>query len=227
MNKLSNVTLVAIACANHEETLATIKAMRKSMSGLNFGDVILITHEKLHLEKFGIKVINIEKLDYKGYNRFVMTDLKNYIKTDFALLIQHDGYILRPEKWDNEFLKYDYIGALWGEKLHFTKNGTEVRVGNGGFSLRSKKLLEAPNLLGLTYSGPGDTYSSHEDILICEYYRDELERYGIKFAPIELAAKFSLETKCKESVKESFGFHNSKKPFYKRLIKKISSILKS
>ena len=53
------------------------------------------------------------------------------------LIIQHDGFILNHKAWDNEFLNYDYIGApvYWmGNKL--------IEVGNGGFSLRSKKLLK-------------------------------------------------------------------------------------
>ena len=222
MIELANVTLVSVACTRVKETT---KAIQKSMRNIDFHEVLLITHEPISLEHLGIRVINIEKLDYKGYNYFIMYRLKDYVKTDFALLIQNDGYVLRPQKWNNDFLKYDYIGAPWGRNLHFAKDGTEVRVGNGGFSLRSQRLLRAPGDLKLPYSAP-NIHSSHEDLIICKYYRNELENYGIKFAPVELAAQFSLETITEESDFKSFGFHNNKKPIFVRLIRKMLSKIK-
>lgn len=41
--KLSNVTLAAMSSVNIR---ATIKAMRYSMRGIEFGDAVLITHKK-------------------------------------------------------------------------------------------------------------------------------------------------------------------------------------
>ena len=64
--------------------------------------------------------------------------LKKYIDTDFCLIIQGDGFVIHPENWTDEFLKYDYIGAPWRNLAHYSF----IRVGNGGFSLRSKKLLK-------------------------------------------------------------------------------------
>ena len=214
--------MVAVACTQIEKT---VKAIQKSMKEINFHEVLLLTHEKINLDHLDIKVVNIEKLDYKGYNSFIMYRLKDYIKSEFALVVQHDGYILRPQKWDDNFLNYDYIGAPWGKGLHFAPDGTEVRVGNGGFSLRSQKLLRSLTELGLPYAA-SDIHSSHEDIIICDYYRNKLEDYGVKFAPVEVAARFSLETHCTESDYKSFGFHNSKKPFHTRLIKKVKSLIK-
>lgn len=203
---LSNVTLIAVACTKINDT---IHALRESMKGLQFADAILITHEKLSLDSLGIKVININKLNYKEYNEFVAYKLAPYIKTDYALLVQNDGYVLRPEKWDPEFLKYDYIGAPWAPNVHFTNEGVNVRVGNGGFTLRSKKLLNILNDLKLPFTD-NDTGFWHEDGLICAYYRKQLEDAGIKFAPVDVAARFSHETDCKESVYKPFGFHGSK-----------------
>lgn len=222
MKELPNVTMVAVACTQIKET---IKAMKLSMEGIHFHEVLLITNEKLSLEHLGIKVIEIEKLDYKGYNHFVIYRLKDYIKTDFALLVQNDGYVLRPNKWDDVFLEYDYIGAPWAKNIHFAEDGTEVRVGNGGFSLRSQKLLKAVGELGLPYSG-SDIHSSHEDIIICEYYHNRLQNHGIKFAPIDVATRFSLETRCKDSNLKPFGFHDNRKPFLIRNTRKILSKIK-
>ncbi|MEI6400317.1 MAG: DUF5672 family protein [bacterium] len=204
--QLPTVTLVAVACTRINDT---IHALRESMKGIDFAEAILITHEKINLDDLGIKVINIEKLDYKGYNHFVAYKLADYIQTDYVMLVQNDGYILRPQKWDPDFLKYDYIGAPWAPNVHFTNEGVNVRVGNGGFTLRSKKLLNILNELNLPFTDNGTGFF-HEDGLICVYHRKTLEDAGIKFAPVDVAARFSHETDCKESVWKPFGFHGSK-----------------
>ena len=66
-----------------------------------------------------------------------------------------------------------------------------------------------------------------EDVIICYYLYDELKKKGIKFAPIDLAAKFSIEhpeTNEKFGIndKNSFGFHGKhlQKYFKDRFIKK-------
>lgn len=202
--QLKNVTLFAVACTKVDQT---IHALKESMKGIEFAEAILITHEKISLDEFGIKVINIEKLDYKGYNHFILYKVKDHIKTDFSLLVQNDGYVLRPDKWDNKFFDYDYIGAPWIKDVHFTKSGTNVRVGNGGFSFRSKKLLHSFTDLNLKFTDNGSGFW-HEDGNISAYYREELEKYGIKFPPLEIASKFSREVKCDGYEKYPFGFHN-------------------
>lgn len=204
--ELPSVTLVAVACTKVNDT---IHALRESMKGIKFADAILITHEKLSLEDLGIKVIHIEKLNYKEYNNFVAYELRNYIQTEYALLVQNDGYVLRPHKWDPAFLDYDYIGAPWPPNIHFTNDGTNVRVGNGGFSLRSKKLLNVLHDLSLPFTDNGTGFF-HEDGIICVYYRKQLEQAGIKFAPVEIASRFSHETDCADSAWKPFGFHGSK-----------------
>jgi len=220
--ELRNVTLFAVACTKVDQT---IHALKESMKGIKFAETILLTHEKISLEEFGIKVINIEKLDYRGYNHFILYRIKDYIKTDFSLLVQNDGYVLRPEKWSNKFFEYDYIGAPWTEDVHFTKSGKNIRVGNGGFSFRSKKLLNSFDALKLQFTDNGTGFF-HEDGNISVYYRDELEKYGIKFAPLEIASKFSRETKCEGWERYPFGFHNlrniPKLFFLRSFLKKIN-----
>lgn len=207
---LFNVTLFAVACVRVGET---IDALKQSMKGITYGDVLLLTHENHNLDELGIKVIKIKKLDYKGYNQFVAYELGDYIKTDFGLLVQNDGYVLRPDKWEPEFLKYDYIGAPWPADTHFTVEGVNVRVGNGGFSLRSHKLMTALKKLKLPFTDNSTGYF-HEDGLICSYYRKQLEAYGIKYAPVEVASRFSRESNCHDSKSYTFGFHNRKVPFF-------------
>ena len=202
--KIPTVSLVSVACTKVPET---IDAMRKCQAQMGFNRSVLFTHEDIQFP--GIDVVKIDKLDYKGYNEFVATKMWQWIGTDFVLLVQNDGYITDISKWDDEFMNYDYIGAPWpipnDETTYRTPNGKLRRVGNGGFSFRSRRLLRAPTILGLEFTDMGTGFP-HEDGFLCVHYGEVLENAGIKFAPVELAAKFSTEVKVPETV-ESFGKH--------------------
>jgi hypothetical protein len=71
-------------------------------------------------------------------------------------------------------------------------------VGNGGFSPRSKKLLD----LVASWSIPENVI---EDDYICRQVRSDLEEAGIKFAPESVADKFSYEREQPKG--KTFGFH--------------------
>lgn len=207
---LPQVTLVAISSVKIEKTL---EALEKSMLGVRYAKVIFLTDAEISSPNRDIEIIKIGKLDYNGYSRFVIYDLKNYVQTPYALLVQHDGYVLRPRKWRDEFLDYDYIGAPWKRGLYNTKDGKNVRVGNGGFSLRSRKLLEAPTALNIPFDDHG-THFFHEDGIICLFNRDALEQSGIRFAPVALASHFSRERWCPDSALFPFGFHSNRKRIF-------------
>lgn len=215
--KLKDITLCAVACT---EIPGTLNALKKSMRGIEYGRVLFITHENIDTKNSNIEVVKIEKLDYKGYNNFMLYRLKDYIDTDFVLIVQYDGYVLHPQKWTDKFLDYDYIGAPWPKNRHFTKEGRNIRVGNGGFSLRSKKLLHILSDLNLPLSDFGTGFF-HEDGIICSGYREILEKNSIKFAPIDIASAFSRERWCRDSHIFPFGFHSNRKNFLKYLYKKL------
>ena len=202
--KIPTVSLVSVACTKVPET---IDAMRKCQAQMEFNRSILFTHEDIQFP--GIEVIKIEKLDYKGYNEFVAMKMWQWIGTDYVLLCQNDGYITDVSKWDDKFFDYDYIGAPWpipnDETTYRSPSGKLRRVGNGGFSLRSRKILRAPTVLGLEFTDNGSGFW-HEDGFLCVHKGDILEDNGIRFAPIEIAAKFSTELTVPETV-ESFGKH--------------------
>lgn len=201
---IPSVSLVAVACTKVSET---IEAIKKCQAQMQFNHSILFTHEDIIAE--GIDVVKIDKLDYKQYNEFVAMKLWQYIGTDYILLVQNDGYITDISQWTDDFLKYDYIGAPWpipnDETTYRTRNNRLMRVGNGGFSFRSRKLLRAPVILGLEFTDRGSGFW-HEDGFLCVHSRDVLEENGINFAPVDIAAKFSTELQVPETVK-SFGGH--------------------
>lgn len=206
--KLKNVTLVSVSSVLIDKT---IFALEESMKNIDFYDVMLITHTLPKNLPEGIKFKQCNQLkNIDDYNKFVLYELHSYVESEFVILIQHDGYILKPNKWNDEFYNYDYIGAPWPKNLFFDKTNTNIRVGNGGFTLRSKKLLNVLNDLKLPFTDNGTGYFN-EDGVLCNYYRTELISHGIKFAPPNIAAEFSHELDCDEDVLEPFGFHKYKK----------------
>lgn len=148
--------------------------------------------------EFGaVKVISDVQIKSKEeYSRFCVQELYKHVDTEFMLIFQWDGYVKNWKAWDWNFLNYDYIGATWWYK--------ENNVGNGGFSLRSKKLMQ------IVAQDPFIRQLHPEDDVICRKYRNFLEvKHGIKFAPEEVAKRFSIEgyRQAKSNWTDEFGFH--------------------
>src|SRR5258708_4274140 len=58
------------------------------------------------------EVIAQDGLDsIQGYNDFLMKRLNSFIETDFALIVQWDGFLLNHANWQSVFFAYDYIGS--------------------------------------------------------------------------------------------------------------------
>jgi hypothetical protein len=123
----------------------------------------------------------------------MLTELAAFVATNHALVVQWDGFVLDPSAWRDEFLDYDYVGAVWPQFC----DGRNV--GNGGFSLRSRKLLEACRDKRFVVGHP-------EDVAIGRTNRELLEsEFGCRFADEELASLFSFERR--RTTRRSFGFH--------------------
>lgn len=190
---LPNVTLIALT-GKADQLDAHLEAMNKSCQEIAFGGVKVV---------FDPKIDSIEK-----WNEAIIYDLPNYVFTTHAFLFHHDGYVINPHLWQDEWLDYDYIGAPWPlPKDHFSyrdEDGGLVRVGNS-VGLRSKKLME------LAATRPFRSYHGYtnEDGFICCHNRKWLESKGCKFAPLEVAVYFSKEHEIPENVGlETFAFHS-------------------
>ena len=142
------IDIISVNCLNPLESL---KALDYSTKILKFNNSYLFTHEKINSTKH--KVINIDKFNsITDYSDFIL-GIGNYVDSEYVLIVQDDGYIINPKKWTNEFLAYDYIGAPWPGQYSWRKrwknetyqkayiNSKKNRIGNGGFSLRSRKFL--------------------------------------------------------------------------------------
>ena len=227
MQNLPDVTLVSIDTT--DDLTGTLNGVYTSMSGIKFGDVKIITtkeqikkNQSLESEGITLEEPVTEIKNYNDYNHYVVYDLHNHIDTSHCLLVQPDGFVLFPDKWDDEWLKYDYIGAPWPyqENSYVTPFNEHIRVGNGGFSFRSKKLLEVPLKREIPFDcTTGDFYKHFnannfaEDGNICVHNRHMFIEEGCKFPPVELAARFAFETPVPENAGLiPFGFHYNLPP---------------
>lgn len=189
--ELASVTLCAAASVN---VAATLSAMRTSMEEIAFAESLLFTDSRSHGSGDGIRVIPTDKFNSsRDYSEFMIHELADHVQTPHCLVVQWDGFVLNANKWKPEFLQFDYIGAPWPQ----FDDGRDV--GNGGFSLRSKRLLEACQEPQFRLEGP-------EDVAICRTNRDFLEEdNGICFADFDLAKSFAFERTQPDQ--PTFGFH--------------------
>ena len=207
--RIKDVTLLAVSSIRIPET---IQALKTSSLSIQFGNVKLVSHERPKelpdWIDFGYcpRIENINQ-----FNQYVFKDLTEHVSTTHCLMVQDHAYVINYYLWNDFWLNYDYIGAPWPiiENTYIADNGERVRVGNGGFSLRSKKILDAPRKLGLNLKHVRGWYN--EDGNLCCYHRQALLQYGIKYAPVEVAAKFSYENSVEENKDIiPFGFHRNK-----------------
>jgi len=208
--ELDTVTLLGIDCVNIERLAL---AMDICQQEFEFADVKILTSLKSdHKNVVPINPIN----SLEEYSKFVISELDDYVQTPHVLVVQYDGFILNPEQWTDEFLNYDYIGAPWLVADWSVNNfdfPEELRgklvVGNGGFSLRSKKMLSVASRL--FKEGKVKRYHP-EDTAISVYHRKEFGDNGVKIAPAELAKEFSFEGENNENHRwtHEFGFHGFK-----------------
>lgn len=188
---LSNVTICAVDSLNPR--LAS-RALEISSRHCKFGDVVLFTHEEVDTEARIVTTPHIASREQ--YNDFILKNVIRHIHTPWVLLVQWDGYVVDPSAWSADFLDYDYIGARW------PSYNDGMSVGNGGFSLRSAKLM---HLLASDEFPLRD--GINEDELIGRIYRPVLEaQHGIKFSPNEVADRFSYENAAPSG--PTFGFHS-------------------
>ena len=197
MRELSQVTLIGVDCINVGRLLHAAEICQRS---IRFGDVRILTS----LPHDGPCIVPIEPItSIEAYSDFIIKELNTYVATPFALVIQHDGFILNPDAWRDNYLAYDYIGAP-----HVEEEGEYF--GNGGFSLRSKRLLDVlQHDESIQLPAGVNGIPTPEDWYLCVMVRSYLEDRGIRFAPVEVARQFSIEGDEQFGVTwtNQFGFH--------------------
>lgn len=190
MLNLSSVTLL---CVETRDPNLAHWAIDRCLSNTQFLNVVLITDLRLVSDqRSDIQYVQAPIIKTtQDYSDLLLTGLNQYVKGSHALVIQWDSFVIHPELWKDEFLSYDYIGPVW-------PHHPESPVGNGGFSLRSVKLLES-------IKRPGFVKRHPEDYCICVDNKVFLEQEcDIRFAPVGLAEQFAVE---RSAWHKAFGFH--------------------
>jgi hypothetical protein len=128
--QLPTVGLFCIDCLNSDRA---IKVLEHCKSLCDFGDVKFLTsipNEYPH----SVKIMPLNSL--VAYSIFMLTRFHEYIDSNIShvQIVQRDGWILNPQSWDESFLQNDYTAPLFMQM---------DRVGSGGCSLRSKRIMEA------------------------------------------------------------------------------------
>ena len=190
MLNLNNVTLL---CVETREPELAHWAIDKCLSGTQFAKVVLITNlDRVSKKRADIEYVQAPPIKTtKDYSDLLLTGLDQYVEGSHVLVIQWDSFVIHPELWTSSFLTYDYIGAVWPH--HPT-----TAVGNGGFSLRSVKLLQAMKKPGFVKKHP-------EDYCICVDNKEFLKQQcDIRIAPTGVAEQFAVE---RAPWHPAFGFH--------------------
>jgi len=211
---------ISITCIDTLHYTPTITALKKTIETL--GDKITRVYwfsdidfpDTIDVPVTWIKVDPI-KVYNEDYSHITLKMCPEVCIEEHNLIIHPDGFAVNREAWTDEFLEYDYIGACW-------QDGT---VGNGGFCLRSRKLYDAFISIGVKNST--NDYQDYmndsfyyvitesgekfipEDNIICKVHREKLEKeYDIKFAPLYIANRFSIEHNYSSVwLGKSLGFH--------------------
>ena len=159
----------------------------------NLNKLTHLNHEAVHVDLNNIA-------DYKT---FCINKLHSYIDTDYVLVLQTDGIIINPHLWSDSFLDWDYIGAPWP----FWGPGPFLphmnRVGNGGFSLRSKKFLDLTSHFN-------NISNENEDHFLCRTSYHAVVGSGLRFADLKTACSFALEhnnPEYEQTYLNVFGIH--------------------
>jgi|TARA_Y100000310_G_scaffold278131_1_gene296395 hypothetical protein len=207
--KLPDVTLLAVTSTEMDEAQLS---MRISLHNIEFAKSKLLCSSPPKQKYADIEYVPIQPLkSVDDYNELIFQNLYKYFETSRCLIVQADSFVVNASLWKEEFLKYDYIGGPWPNKIEIKPdlilNLEKNPVGNGGFSLRSRKLVETTakiNFKSLNFP------MKAEDVVICHYLYQKMIDSGIRFAPPKLAAQFSMENienLYGQNINSVFGFH--------------------
>lgn len=189
MKDLLNVTLL---CVNGVRPDIGVKALRYSSREFNFAKKLILSHIEPNNLGDDVEFKKTVELTHNLTSLMTLKGINEVVDTEFCLCIHDDGFIINPHLWTDEFLEYDYIGAPWPGK----------EVGNGGFCWKSKKFIELCQ--NIPWNG------EHDDWLVSVTHKNYFEENGCKYAPFDLARRFSLESKIagyEYDLNNCFGFH--------------------
>ena len=194
MLDLSRVTLLVVETRAHKISKRVIE---DCLHRCNFGDVLIFTDKPGLIPIAGARYIAVPDFPNKREaGAYYYGRAMAHVKTDFALLFEWDAGIFDENRWLPEFFKYDYIGAPWN--INPRDPTVHHDVGNGGFTLMSKRL-------GHYICENVRRFPVYTDMDVSRTHRASYELAGFRWPDRHLAGKFSWELVARD--RENFGFH--------------------
>lgn len=193
---LPDVTLVALDTVCHDLTMLAVKECTEKAQ---FGAIHIHTNDFAPYRRAEIDSTHFTIEPFPTVDdamNYLWYGVPERIETSHFLMVQWDSGIVSPALWSDEFLRYDYVGAPWGW------HGDAYEVGNGGFSLRSRRLMQH-----IAEQRDKFPLGHPEDDFLCRRYRAELEHAGFRWAPIDTALRFSFERTGFSGPDRHFGYH--------------------
>lgn len=184
---LSTVTLMGVSSRDVAET---IEAMDRCTAIASFASTLLFSPERPSHWRGKWAPCPAFK-EARGLCPWSMTQLPSMRKLFAAhvLSIHWDGFIVEPKAWSPEFLKYDFVGSpLTSEDAYCPKPSDVPFLMNNGFYLSSRRFWKSLADLRIENS---DKDCHPSDRLVTGRYRPILEKLGVRFAPLQVAQKFS------------------------------------
>lgn len=181
MSKLQ-LPSVTLLIADGVSATRAAKVLEICKSKADFGAVKLCTHLPID-NPHRVEIMPLTS--HIAYSIWCLTEMYKHIDTSHVLIVQRDGWILNPQSWNNDWLNYDYIGPLFVQ---------HDDVGSGGFSLRSRRIMEAASKRYRPWTGTDEDahtlqrhVQSYEDGVVALRMRSGSWHY----APKEEAGKFA------------------------------------
>lgn len=197
--QLPTVTLI---CVDGVDAKRAAKVLEICKEKADFGAVKLLTHLPIESEH-RIEIMPLTSLVM--YSVFMLTRIHEYIDTPNVLIVQRDGWILNPQAFNPQWLELDYIGSIF---VQFDG------VGSGGFSMRSKKMMQYAAEVLPKWNGTLEHANELQEGL--GYYEDGVLCLDSKFKHFKIglldeAAQFSQggNRNPKYYQPYPFGFHGT------------------
>jgi hypothetical protein len=172
MSGFSDITVVSVTGWQPAAAGAAL-SVQLSAHELPGSRALLISPERPALLPPWVRHVPVRPFGYMEYSVFMLYALHQFIDTDYALVVQDDGWVVSGRHWRQAYFDCDYIGAPVHLARVRQKSGAARFVGgfgwcaealkpdvliepvfNGGFSLRSQRLMRAPRALGLSLEIP-------------------------------------------------------------------------
>lgn len=201
---LSKVTYLSVVPNKSDKVYQDIDSIISiginSSKGLNFGKKIIYTYVEPTVDPIDFEIKMIDEIPHDKFGDEIFKIYAESFDTEYVINFHCDGFIQNPKAWSNSYLDYDYIGA----PIYY---GGKIFCGNGGFSLRSKKICQ--RAYELFIDNKNYLRNHNEDVVISYFLRNQLENEGFRIPSLDVASRFSTEHHSEDrfNFESSFGMH--------------------